>query len=39
MKVGLHIPDFTWDGGSTALRERLVEVAQLAEQGASIESA
>ena len=33
MKLGLHIPDFTWQGGPTALGERLVEVAQLAEQG------
>ena len=33
MKLGLHIPDFTWDGGTEALRHRLVEVAQLAESG------
>src|SRR6202453_946651 len=32
MKVGLHIPDFTWDGGPAALRVRLGEVAQRAEQ-------
>src|SRR5580693_8594279 len=32
MKVGLHIPDFTWDGGPAALRVRLGEVAQHAEQ-------
>jgi F420-dependent oxidoreductase-like protein len=32
MKVGLHIPDFTWDGGPAALRGRLAEVAQLGEQ-------
>ena len=32
MKVGLHIPDFTWDGGPAALRSRLGEVAQRAEQ-------
>src|SRR5580692_3765735 len=32
MKVGLHIPDFTWDGGPAALRGRLGEVAQQAEQ-------
>jgi F420-dependent oxidoreductase-like protein len=31
MKVGLHIPDFTWDLGPEGLRGRLVEVAQLAE--------
>ncbi len=33
MKLGLHIPDFTWDGGASALPGRLTEVAQLAEQG------
>jgi F420-dependent oxidoreductase-like protein len=33
MKVGLHIPDFTWEGGPAALRERLAEVARHAEQG------
>ena len=32
MRVGLHIPDFTWDGGPAALRSRLGEVAQQAEQ-------
>ena len=32
MKVGLHIPDFTWDGGAAALRGRLGEVAVMAEQ-------
>jgi F420-dependent oxidoreductase-like protein len=32
MKVGLHIPDFTWDGGAAALRVRLGEVATKAEQ-------
>ncbi len=32
MKVGLHIPDFTWDGGPAALRVRLGEVARQAEQ-------
>jgi F420-dependent oxidoreductase-like protein len=32
MKVGLHIPDFTWDGGAAALRGRLGEVASTAEQ-------
>jgi F420-dependent oxidoreductase-like protein len=32
MRVGLHIPDFTWDGGAPALRGRLAEVAGLAEQ-------
>jgi F420-dependent oxidoreductase-like protein len=31
MKVGLHIPDFTWDGGPAALRMRLRDVAQQAE--------
>jgi F420-dependent oxidoreductase-like protein len=28
----LHIPDFTWDGGASALSGHLTEVAQLAEQ-------
>jgi len=32
MKVGLHIPDFTWDGGPAVLRLRLRDVAQQAEQ-------
>ncbi len=32
MRVGLHIPDFTWEGGPAALRVRLAEVARLAEQ-------
>ncbi|MHB8452979.1 MAG: LLM class F420-dependent oxidoreductase [Mycobacteriales bacterium] len=32
MKVGLHIPDFTWDGGPPALRDRLAEVARTAER-------
>ena len=32
MKVGLHIPNFTWDEGPPALRGRLAEVAQLGEQ-------
>jgi F420-dependent oxidoreductase-like protein len=32
MRVGLHIPDFTWVGGPAALRVRLAEVAGLAEQ-------
>ncbi|MGB6454795.1 MAG: hypothetical protein WBH47_09935 [Streptosporangiaceae bacterium] len=31
MKVGLHIPDFTWDGGPAALRMRLRDVARQAE--------
>jgi F420-dependent oxidoreductase-like protein len=33
MKVGLHISDFTWDGGPAELRFRLAEIAQRAEQG------
>jgi F420-dependent oxidoreductase-like protein len=33
MKVGLHIPDFTWAGGPAGLRVRLGEVAAAAEQG------
>ena len=32
MKVGLHISDFTWDGGPAELRTRLGKVAQQAEQ-------
>jgi F420-dependent oxidoreductase-like protein len=32
MKLGLHIPDFTWPGGPPALAGRLAEVAVLAEQ-------
>jgi F420-dependent oxidoreductase-like protein len=32
MRVGLHISDFTWDGGPAALRSRLGEVAEQAEQ-------
>jgi F420-dependent oxidoreductase-like protein len=33
MRFGLHLPDFTWDTGPSGLRQRLVEVVQLAEQG------
>src|SRR5271169_4651962 len=33
MKVGVHISDFTWEGGAAALQERLGEVATAAEQG------
>jgi F420-dependent oxidoreductase-like protein len=32
MKVGLHIADFTWDGGPPQLGARLGEVAELAEE-------
>ena len=32
MKVGLHISDFTWDGGAAELRFRLADIAQRAEQ-------
>jgi F420-dependent oxidoreductase-like protein len=32
MKIGLHIPDFTWEGGPPALARRLGEVARHAEQ-------
>jgi len=32
MKVGLHISNFTWDGGAPELRFRLGEIAQRAEQ-------
>jgi F420-dependent oxidoreductase-like protein len=31
MKLGLHIPDFTWDGGPVALRDTLGDVAARAE--------
>jgi F420-dependent oxidoreductase-like protein len=31
MKLGLHIPDFTWDGGPTGLRRQLGQVAARAE--------
>jgi F420-dependent oxidoreductase-like protein len=33
MKVGLHISDFTWEGGPAELRVRLGEIARQAEQG------
>jgi len=33
MKFGLHIPDFTWDGGPPALRGRFADIAREAEQG------
>jgi F420-dependent oxidoreductase-like protein len=33
MKIGLHVPDFTWEGGPPALRVRLGEIAEKAEQG------
>jgi alkanesulfonate monooxygenase SsuD/methylene tetrahydromethanopterin reductase-like flavin-dependent oxidoreductase (luciferase family) len=32
MKIGLHIPDFTWSGGPAELRVRLGEIARHAEQ-------
>jgi F420-dependent oxidoreductase-like protein len=32
MKVGLHISDFTWEGGPPGLRSRLGEVARRAEE-------
>ena len=32
MKFGLHIPDFTWDGGVNTLRGDLADVARVAEQ-------
>jgi F420-dependent oxidoreductase-like protein len=32
MKVGLHVADFTWDGGPPALGSRLGEIARLAEE-------
>ena len=33
MKVGLHISDFTWNGGAAELGSRLGAIAQRAEQG------
>jgi len=33
MRLGLHISDFTWDGGAAELRLKLAEIAQRAEQG------
>src|ERR1700683_1127681 len=32
MKIGLHISDFTWEGGPATLRVHLGEVAEWAEQ-------
>ena len=32
MKVGLHVADFTWDGGPPALGSRLSEIAERAEE-------
>jgi F420-dependent oxidoreductase-like protein len=32
MKIGLHVPDFTWEGGPPALRGHLGDVARTAEQ-------
>ncbi|HEX6777027.1 MAG TPA: LLM class F420-dependent oxidoreductase [Ktedonobacterales bacterium] len=31
MRIGLHIPNFTWSGGPAALRERLAEVVRTAD--------
>jgi F420-dependent oxidoreductase-like protein len=33
MKLGLHISDFTWDGGAGELRFKLGEIAKTAEDG------
>src|ERR1700752_3714908 len=33
MKLGLHISDFTWDGGAPGLRLKLGEIATRAEEG------
>jgi F420-dependent oxidoreductase-like protein len=33
MRVGLHISDFTWDGGAAELGSRLASIARRAEQG------
>src|ERR1700740_2823641 len=32
MKLGLHISDFTWDGGAPGLRLKLGEIARRAEE-------
>src|ERR1700722_16550332 len=32
MKLGLHISDFTWDGGAPELRGKLAEIARRAEE-------
>jgi len=32
MKIGLHIPDFTWDGGDPAIGATLAEVARTADE-------
>jgi F420-dependent oxidoreductase-like protein len=32
MKIGLHIPDFTWQGGDAALARTLAEVARTADE-------
>ena len=32
MRLGLHISDFTWDGGPTALRGKLGDIAERAEE-------
>lgn len=31
MRIGLHIPNFTWQGGPAALRERLAQVVRTAD--------
>ena len=33
MKLGLHVPDYSYAGGSTRLRADLVEIAQIVDQG------
>src|SRR5450432_3163665 len=33
MKLGLHISDFTWEGGAPELRFKLADIAQRAEAG------
>ena len=32
MKIGLQIPNFTWDGGPAALGQKLAEIARRAEE-------
>jgi F420-dependent oxidoreductase-like protein len=33
MRFGLHLPSFTWEGGASALPQRLAQIARVAEDG------
>src|SRR5437660_7725795 len=33
MKLGLHVPDFTWPGGPARLRDTLAQIGKTADQG------